>query len=669
MATFTYPEDRTGTAGSNFIRSEIHTVTYDNAADYHFVVPTFAPFFAESVRVYRVNNGARTLLEKGKDYYFGLNFVGASLSTAKPVHGGIVFMRVSSDIEFDIDYQTLGGQWTLDTASMLEAITNIVKNPAAVSWEQMTNLPQMFNPTDHPWDFENLRGPDAIVDALDRIALAIRDKVSTGSSVSTVTKESLGLGRVLNQGNSTMLQAMDPTNATSNITPQMLHYVLDQLGLLDLGNLASQMRAHLEDTNNPHHLNPSSVELGEVINLPLVSTEEVLNNASVKKYVTFDQVIRYVKLHGCGTQSTTGDTPPLGALMGTRCNDLTHDKVGLYANGTGGTYESIMEVKSVDCGYQSTVPVSHPPSGTILSEYCSNGALINLVADGYGGVTPRVAEAQSARCGTNSFPAAGTILDQKCNGSTKITTIATGNGGTRVESVENSSDCKVVTYPPQGTLKNHYCKTGTHDLVGVYHDGTGGTYDAIMERNSVDCGYVAPTQSPAPSYPVRGTPLGTTCEGTVKLNKFADGNGGFYTEVAQMNSPDCGFVTPTPTPGPTATPKPIDPNRKGTLTLKTSNPTIYRNTKEVLTFTLTGWAPNRSYSITMMTRSPALIPLIGKDTTSEQLEYNVITDSNGNGVANRLAGNPDGAAPIGEYATWFVVDGVSSPAINRRIAE
>ena len=42
------PFDPTGKAPSNLIQQEIHVITKQNYRDYHYIVPTFAPFFSET---------------------------------------------------------------------------------------------------------------------------------------------------------------------------------------------------------------------------------------------------------------------------------------------------------------------------------------------------------------------------------------------------------------------------------------------------------------------------------------------------------------------------------------------------------------------------------------------------------------------------------------------
>lgn len=58
--------------------------------------------------------------------------------------------------------------------------------------------------------------------------------------------------------------------------------------------------------------------------------------------------------------------------------------------------------------------------------------------------------------------------------------------------VEPYGEVKVPVIPPRGTLLDTVCR-GVNK-VGVYADGKLGKYEALIEANSVDCGYVPPVR-------------------------------------------------------------------------------------------------------------------------------------------------------------------------------
>jgi hypothetical protein len=63
--------------------------------------------------------------------------------------------------------------------------------------------------------------------------------------------------------------------------------------------------------------------------------------------------------------------------------------------------------------------------------------------------------------------------------------------------------------------------------------------------NDADTGFTEPT------YPAKGTFIKKICKGYDQYDVLANGNGGTYEELVQVNSPDCGYTPPPPPPPPT----------------------------------------------------------------------------------------------------------------------
>ena len=661
MPTYLYPEDRTGSAASNKITSELHSITFSSDADFHFIVPTFAPFFSEGFRLVRVVAGNRIPLVESKDYHFGLRMMSISASAAKQVYGGIALLNVSEDSVYEVEtYQTVGGQWTLDTNGLAEVIANVVKNPRAMSWEQVAELPQIFNPTDHQWNYADMVGQSDVVQALVSIASAIASQAVTGNNHHLLkgnphdtSKYDFGLDLVPNAPIASLPKAVQGTDDMSLISPMLLHQVLQSLGLLDLSNLAQVMREHIEDRTNPHLNNSASVGLGEVVNLPVATPQDVLRNLSVDKYMTLSMLKLWFSTHG-GTLSEATKAPiPQGALLQSYCT-ADKDRMGVYADGKGGTYESIIQVRDVECGYAALTPIAHAPKGTVLQTYCTGSTLMNLVANGSGGVTTSVGEVNSASCTTGNYPPKGTVMATNCEGSTLVRTVSNGDGGITLERTENSTQCNANTHPTRGTLLSFSCLG--FNMVGSYADGAGGFYEGVIERNSSECGYVVPTTSPRPTFPPAGTILGTTCSGFNQQSIVANGSGGQYVVTKVVNSYDCGYVptnpptiaptvgpTPTPTPAPTAAPT------DGRITYSSTLSNIWHGDSETHTVLFMGWKPFTTYTVEGWIYS-ATIPAPNERKT---VTWYVTTDAYGNGMYQHV-NLDDRVTPPGRYDCWLV---------------
>ena len=576
MSTYTYPEDRVGNKSSNLITGEQHVLTPDNSRNFHFIVPKFAPFFADSVKVFKSINGTLLELKEGKDYHFSLEHVSASLSTGKAIYGAISFVNLNLDGTIVLQsYRTVGGQWTLSTQEMLESIANIVFNPRKLTWDQINGRPASFGPTDHTFDFNNLLTEKQIGDKLTSIRDAILAGAQNGNdhenrmdNPHNVSAIQLGLGPFYQKGLATIQEAVAGTDPDKVITASVLRSLLESLGVLDLSATVSQFKKHIAREDNPHTTISQQLNLDMVENLEVANLSDVLAKRKTRKYVTLDNMIDYIRIHGCATTDQDKRKFPVkDSLLSSYCK--VRDNMGIYADGHGGTYEKIIENNSGSCGY--VAPASspqHAAKGTILTRYCVGFEQHGLYADGYGGTYSNFIAMNSPACGYagessgTTHPAAGTILGQYCDGSTQIQTKANGSGGSYEDRVTNSSACQAnVVYPANGTLMSTFCD-GSNQM-GRYADGRGGTYNAVVQVNSTQCGWVAPTVAPTRppttlppytpppvTYPPAGIVLSSTCEGTTQVILKANGNGG-VNEFRVVNSTQCGGGQPPPvTPPP-----------------------------------------------------------------------------------------------------------------------
>ncbi|MFM6926992.1 MAG: hypothetical protein ACKOX6_00920 [Bdellovibrio sp.] len=91
-------------------------------------------------------------------------------------------------------------------------------------------------------------------------------------------------------------------------------------------------------------------------------------------------------------------------------------------------------------------------------------------------------------------------------------------------------------YPPNGTILQYgYCKG--YDLMKLVADGNGGSYEWVIEANSVQCGWSPP---PTNNNPPDGTLLQQYCDPYGNLvGYFADGRGGGYEMIMEYGSPSC----------------------------------------------------------------------------------------------------------------------------------
>lgn len=61
--------------------------------------------------------------------------------------------------------------------------------------------------------------------------------------------------------------------------------------------LKDTVQAHIDDNNNPHELTKTHVGLGKVENLPVVTKQELDDITSVRKYMTYDSLLYFMRIH------------------------------------------------------------------------------------------------------------------------------------------------------------------------------------------------------------------------------------------------------------------------------------------------------------------------------------------------------------------------------------
>lgn len=271
-ATYRPVFDPTGTAPTNRVTGEKHTVTASNARDFHFLVPLFAPFFAFpgalSV-VFQPTTGNSLTLVEGVDYNLAFQFIGASRACAKPVYGGITLLNTALVGVFTLAYRTLGGNWTLNQPEINRILATAVVNPRVTAWEQVIDRPVLFPVIDHEWNLTDLVGAREVERAIQGIGAAIASKpVPSNSALGVhtvdfsnphqVTKLQVGLGNVQNYPIASSSEAAEGTAGDRYMTPAGVSALMASLidGSGDAG------AAHLLNRLNPHSVTKAQVGLG-----------------------------------------------------------------------------------------------------------------------------------------------------------------------------------------------------------------------------------------------------------------------------------------------------------------------------------------------------------------------------------------------------------------------
>lgn len=262
--SYAYPFDPTGTAETNRINDEVHTITPVNYRDYFFIVPKLAPFFADgiSIKLTDVEGNVLPFVE-GQDYYFGHHFLAASRAIGKQVYGSISIIKKDRSGILRISYQTIGGQWTYDQDYLNQIMTNIVSNPRISTWDSIVVLPGLFPVINHEWNLIDLVGMKEVIQSLYGIQSALVSGEGGGGDIlaahlanysnpHAVKKEQIGLGNVEDFATSTEEEATQGNLNTRYMTPLRVRQAIQALVL-------NAFNDHIQNTNNPHQVTPEDI--------------------------------------------------------------------------------------------------------------------------------------------------------------------------------------------------------------------------------------------------------------------------------------------------------------------------------------------------------------------------------------------------------------------------
>lgn len=243
----TYAFDPTGQALQNHVLGETKTLNLPAGHDYLFVVPTYGPFFEDSLVIkYTDTLGNARILEPFVDYHPGFQFVEATSKTNRALYGGFSFIDITLTGTVTYSYQALGGDYELSTAQITAIQANEARDPQFTSWEavlQAQSITLVTVPTiDHPWSRINVETIKKATDELEEAGLVVhlRPKFlpNPGEAEYIPSKAEIGLGNVDNYRTATNTEAitgtasdrfMTPASTKAMLQPQVATY-LTQIG-------------------------------------------------------------------------------------------------------------------------------------------------------------------------------------------------------------------------------------------------------------------------------------------------------------------------------------------------------------------------------------------------------------------------------------------------------
>ena len=276
VINYRYPFDPYGANPVCLISKERHSLSAVSTASFALIVPKNGPFFRRGLVVKHIATD-KTLTE-GVDFALGHKFTRATIETARPVYGSILILNRELTGAFDVTYQTLGGEFAIDTQLALETLLNTQIDPRNTTWEAVIDVPALFPPYDHYFDADTLVGAEALRLAI----LQIRDTIAAMperllpilmthlddvDNPHRVDKEDVGLGFVDNFKTATVAETIEGMLNNRFVTPSGVRQLIASIN-------SESVASHAARFDNPHHVNKDQVGLSNVPNFPVASIEQ-----------------------------------------------------------------------------------------------------------------------------------------------------------------------------------------------------------------------------------------------------------------------------------------------------------------------------------------------------------------------------------------------------------
>lgn len=250
MATntvFKYPLDITGTDPNNRVSDEEHTLPNRPV---RALAPNYGLFYVDGLII----TDLATNQPLAANQYRCVEL--QELPTAryaKAICAVILIEDTTVSNSVSIEYQALGGEYSSNTTALIEMINNLNLENRPVSWPNILDRPEEFDPAPHFHDAGDIYGFEYLVHSINRLrqAILIGDEAAHDE----------------------LRRYIDAIVGESQDEIDQLRQDLD---------------AHTQNLNNPHQTTKAQVNLGLVENYPIASVAEATTNAATvsNRYMT-----------------------------------------------------------------------------------------------------------------------------------------------------------------------------------------------------------------------------------------------------------------------------------------------------------------------------------------------------------------------------------------------
>ena len=254
-----YPLDPTGLSPTNLVVGEVINLTVNQIRG---ATPLYGAFFTESAVVFDNTTGVQ--LVRGSQYQFVELLQEATQMYGKEICAVILILDHTVSSAIRVNLQMLGGHWQSNYAAVTQLYETVIQDNRPVDWLSLLNKPLQFNPALHQHLLQDVYGFEAVVYALERVRSAI---------------------------------VLSDVPAFEGLAT----WVTNQL-VLSNTNLSN----HFNNVANPHHVSAVQVGLGNVENLIVATSTEMINElpiagSTTRKYITLDNLILWKATALAGT--------------------------------------------------------------------------------------------------------------------------------------------------------------------------------------------------------------------------------------------------------------------------------------------------------------------------------------------------------------------------------
>ena len=163
-----YPLDKTGVSPDNKIVGEPHDLVNRQV---RAIAPNYGPFFTESLVVRDVTTGLTLRTPQ--------QYVATEMDTVptgmfgKEICGIILIKDTAVSSKIEIDYQTVGGQYSLNSQAIVDMLNSAAFDNRPVNWGDIISKPDVFTAAAHFHDAGDIYGFEYVVTAIERLRSAI----------------------------------------------------------------------------------------------------------------------------------------------------------------------------------------------------------------------------------------------------------------------------------------------------------------------------------------------------------------------------------------------------------------------------------------------------------------------------------------------------------------